>query len=301
MISTSALIEKFNYALQNDWGYIWGTAGETWTKTKQNNLVQYFVNKYGSDWKNDEKAKKNDRYRGALSGSKWIGHTVADCSGLFSWAFKLLGGYMYHGSNTIWKEYCTSRGELTKNGRTDGGVLKPGTAVFTGTESNKGHIGLYVGNDKVIEASGTIAGVITTTISGGKWKYWGELKDVDYGDDTVIIIPPAIEPFMPTLKRGNKGNYVKELQTMLSRHGYDLGKYGIDGDFGSATEAAVKSFQTDHNLKVDGIVGKNTWAALKEDPIPQKKFKATIVHLTKDEVNELVKKFQNNIYFEEED
>jgi len=49
---------------------------------------------------------------------------------------------------------------------------------------------------------------------------------------------------------------------MLDRMGYDLGSYGVDGDFGSATEAAVKSFQSDHGLTVDGIVGKNTWAEL---------------------------------------
>ena len=91
---------------------------------------------------------------------------------------------MYHGSNTMYDKYCTSKGKLTKNGRTDGKELKPGTAVFTGNESKHGHVGLYIGNNTVIEASGTSAGVITTTISGGKWTYWGEMKGVDYGSST---------------------------------------------------------------------------------------------------------------------
>ena len=55
-----------------------------------------------------------------------------------------------------------------------------------------------------------------------------------------------------------------ELQTMLLKLGYDLGPCGIDGDFGKATEVAVRSFQSDHRLMVDGIVGKNSWAELEQ-------------------------------------
>ena len=40
--------------------------------------------------------------------------------------------------------------------------------------------------------------------------------------------------------------------------------YGADGSFGPATEAAVKQFQADHGLEVDGIVGSQTMAALSE-------------------------------------
>ena len=121
---------------------------------------------------------------GRKYGSKWIGHMVADCSGLFSWAFKQLGGYMYHGSNTMWDKYCTSKGELNKGKRTDGKELKPGTAVFTyNTKTGKrGHVGLYIGSGKVIEAEGTIKGVITSNVNG-KWDEWGELQGVDYGSE----------------------------------------------------------------------------------------------------------------------
>lgn len=183
-IAAVNLIAKFQYALDNNWGYIWGSAGETWTQAKQDSLVKTFVSKYGSNWKTNADAKQADKYYGALNGSKWVGHRVADCSGLFYWAFKELGGSIYHGSNTIYKSYCTSKGKLNKNGRTDGKELKPGTAVFTGNDSNHGHIGLYIGNDIVIEASGTNAGVITTKISNGKWTYWGELKGVNYNANT---------------------------------------------------------------------------------------------------------------------
>lgn len=276
MIKPSALIEKFKQALKDKWGYIWGTAGETWTQAKQNALVQEFIKKYGVDWKDNDNAKKADKYRGALNGSKWIGHTVSDCSGLFSWAFKQLGGYMYHGSNTMWKSYCTNKGQLTKKGRTDGQPLKPATAVFTGNDSNKGHVGLYVGNDTVIEASGTNAGVITTTISGGKWSFWGELKGVDYSDSTTPV--PVVEQTKPTLKRGNKGKWVTELQKILISKGYDLGSYGADGDFGKCTEAAVRQFQLDNNLTADGVVGSKTWDALYQNGT---KIKYVTIHIPK--------------------
>ena len=38
----------------------------------------------------------------------------------------------------------------------------------------------------------------------------------------------------------------------------------MDGDFGLATEAAVKAFQRDHGLEADGVVGKITYAMLEE-------------------------------------
>ena len=168
MISTSALIAKFQHALHDHWGYIWGTAGVMWTKEKQKAL---------------EKTKDANRAMGRKYGSKWIGHMVADCSGLFSWAFAQLGGYMYHGSNTMWDKYCQHKGELKKGKRTDGQELKPGTAVFTYNKQKKkrGHVGLFIGKDLVIEASGTLKGVITSKITDSKWVEWGELKGVDYG------------------------------------------------------------------------------------------------------------------------
>lgn len=65
------------------------------------------------------------------------------------------------------------------------------------------------------------------------------------------------------LKNGCKGEDVKELQTALMKLGYNLGKWGCDGDFGDQTEMAVRAFQTQQGLTVDGQVGAKTIAALK--------------------------------------
>ena len=64
------------------------------------------------------------------------------------------------------------------------------------------------------------------------------------------------------LKSGAKGNYVKTLQALLICHGYDTG--GFDGIFGSQTEQAVKDFQRNSGLYVDGVAGKETFAKLAE-------------------------------------
>ncbi|MGW1746115.1 peptidoglycan-binding protein [Streptomyces sp. NPDC002092] len=62
---------------------------------------------------------------------------------------------------------------------------------------------------------------------------------------------------------GDRGQRVVQVQCMLTKRGYSVGGSGVDGDFGKATDAAVRSFQSDKGLEVDGQVGPNTWAALR--------------------------------------
>ena len=67
-----------------------------------------------------------------------------------------------------------------------------------------------------------------------------------------------MENVPPTLRLGMSGSYVERLQQDLSEKGYKLGPNGIDGNFDENTEKAVKAFQKDNNLTVDGIVGAET-------------------------------------------
>ena len=67
---------------------------------------------------------------------------------------------------------------------------------------------------------------------------------------------------MAVLKKGDRGEEVKELQTALVQLGYSVGPTGIDGIFGNYTRIAVRQFQAAHNIKVDGIVGEDTWQAI---------------------------------------
>lgn len=67
-------------------------------------------------------------------------------------------------------------------------------------------------------------------------------------------------PFKENLKNGSKNIYVGIMQFKLNSLGYSTGN--ADMIFGSNTENAVKAFQKDKGLAVDGICGKNTWAKL---------------------------------------
>lgn len=66
----------------------------------------------------------------------------------------------------------------------------------------------------------------------------------------------------PTIKKGDTGTAVKVLQLALVAYEYNIGKYGPDGEFGSDTESAVKRFQKNSGIEVDGIVGRDTWSKL---------------------------------------
>ncbi|MEV0217883.1 serine/threonine-protein kinase [Streptomyces sp. NPDC050704] len=62
---------------------------------------------------------------------------------------------------------------------------------------------------------------------------------------------------------GDKGQRVVQVQCMLSKRGYSVGGAGVDGQFGADTVSAVRLFQSDKGLEVDGQVGPNTWGALR--------------------------------------
>jgi putative chitinase len=72
--------------------------------------------------------------------------------------------------------------------------------------------------------------------------------------DATVINDPR-----PVLYRGEEGDAVASLQSQLRSHGFDI---SIDGDFGAATELAVKQFQRQRGLVPDGIVGPQTWDRL---------------------------------------
>jgi uncharacterized protein (TIGR02594 family) len=78
---------------------------------------------------------------------------------------------------------------------------------------------------------------------------------------------PASSGGRPTLRSGDRGAFVIDLQDQLHELRYFLGK--IDGIFGPMTKSAVMDFQARSGLATDGIVGAKTWQALREDAKPK--------------------------------
>lgn len=69
-----------------------------------------------------------------------------------------------------------------------------------------------------------------------------------------------INPATDVLRRGARNSSVLFLQRLLISYLYPI--TNLDGVFGPETERAVRAFQTENGLNVDGVVGRNTWRAL---------------------------------------
>ncbi|MEV5967156.1 glycoside hydrolase domain-containing protein [Kribbella sp. NPDC051952] len=100
------------------------------------------------------------------------------------------------------------------------------------------------------------SGGVDETHGGYKLNIDGDYLDVQVaGDDT-----PPPPPSWPTVVTGNQGERVRTVQYLLNEH--QTAGLDVDGDFGPATLAAVKSFQSAHGLPVDGRVDAATWQQL---------------------------------------
>jgi peptidoglycan hydrolase-like protein with peptidoglycan-binding domain len=79
------------------------------------------------------------------------------------------------------------------------------------------------------------------------------------GDITWLNIDEA-DTSNPTIRKGSTGNPVRRAQKRLTLGGYPTN--GVDGIFGADTEAAVRRFQGDRGLTLDGVVGPRTWGEI---------------------------------------
>ena len=102
----------------------------------------------------------------------------------------------------------------------------------------------------------------------GNWSDSVARTSYEYRDKRVwaILRPPYSEEFIVEapflLKMGDRGEGVQLLQMALAMLGYYIGVTGIDGEFGPATEEALKQFQKAQGILTDGIAGTQTWEAI---------------------------------------
>ena len=94
----------------------------------------------------------------------------------------------------------------------------------------------------------------------------GDILDTRTQGHTVVVLSDGakVNGGQGILRNGDEGEDVKAMQTGLIRLGYDCGRWGADGDFGDATEQALKMFQNDHGLEADGEYGPLSRAAMEK-------------------------------------
>ena len=238
------------------WPYIFGDRGEYCTPAHR----RAAYSSKGADHPTIKTKCKNFEGAGSCSGCTFYpgGKTRAfDCRGFTYWVLLQIYGWklMGAGATSQWNTAANWKAKGTVAGGLPADTL---VCLFVQKGKTMEHTGFGL-NNETIECSN---GVQHFTQRKAKWTHWGVPACVDGTIPTPTPEPTPTPSTKPTLRRGDKGPYVVDMQTKLNRLGYDLGPCGIDGDFGRATEKAVKAFQGDHGLKVDGICGPATWSAL---------------------------------------
>jgi hypothetical protein len=152
-------------ALDAHLGYVWGTYGQALTKSNLSSLLETYPDEVGG-------------YEDFIRGN-WLNGRTADCNGLiksYGWYDPATGEIAYGfsgvpdlGANELY-HYATVKGQMSTMPDT------LGLGVW-----HDGHVGIYVGNGEVIEALGTLSGVVKTTLPSSRWTAWFEISWIDYG------------------------------------------------------------------------------------------------------------------------
>jgi len=158
------LVKWSEFAADKGWGYVWGTYGTVLSPDfLESKIIQY----------PDEVGEKEDFIR-----ENWLGKRTADCVGLikgYSWydtasqmTILVSNGMPDIGADTMYEN-------ATEKGTIDTIPEIPGLAVW-----KEGHIGVYIGDGKVVEAYGTTSGVIRSELANGGWTHWLKIPYISY-------------------------------------------------------------------------------------------------------------------------
>lgn len=124
-----------------------------------------------------EKKKQYPRYYTASDFKSQFGKRVHDCNGLnkgYLWSATPTSTPVYNSKqdvdvDTLYKYHCKSKGSISSFKKVKG------QNVFKGSAAKKTHVGVYVGDNKVVEAKGHAYGVVVSKITDG-WTYWGQCE-----------------------------------------------------------------------------------------------------------------------------
>lgn len=195
------------------------------------------------------------------------GKTATDCVGLIKGYYWEQDGVVKYKRNDLPDKGANGMYKAaTIKGTIDTLPEIPGLLVWTKTF---GHVAVYVGNGYVVEARGFSYGVKREKLTDRAFKFWGLCPYIEYTAEEIAKAKAAAGETAsgatgtPTIRKGSEGDAVREMQNLLIKAGCTLPRFGVDGDCGDETVAALKAFQTANSLTPDGICGALTWAKLK--------------------------------------
>ena len=216
------------------------------------------------------------------NGCKWLPDGVNvrqfDCRGFTRWTAAQVGITITgSGATSQWN----NASNWSRKGTIDAMPRDQLVCLFVKKGEKMEHTGWGL-NDETVECSN---GVQHFTKRKKKWTHWA----IPRGLEGAIPLPDVKQ----TLKRGNKGPLVTELQNDLLQLGYQLPRFGADGDFGAETQAALLLFQKDNRLTPDGICGPLTWSTIESLISSEQSARWTVIipDLSETEARELLARY----------
>lgn len=219
------------------------------------------------------------KYNTAYYGKTVSGSAYPWCCVFVWWLFYTLDAneLFYGGKKTA---SCTTLMDYAKeHGLFVTGDYKQGDLIFfnwAGAKSYANHIGVCVSASKTAVTCIEGNTSVTNNDNGGSVMRRQRNNSVVVGayrpkykvassatkPSKETAKPEEVTVTVPVLKQGMKVPAVKPLQILLNGRGYDCG--AVDGSFGPATLSAVRLFQKNKGLTIDGSVGPATWKKLLE-------------------------------------
>jgi len=238
-----------------------------WCRQQYENGCGYIMCAIGQDPKKLSEWYFSGQYSGRAleKANYWRKHAprVFDCQGLADgYLTEKIGQKIDVRARGNYASWC---GEFKGEGMIPPAYRQPGAAVFKRADYVH-HVGFLLepveqghpeGDWWVIEAKGVMYGVVKTRLLQNEWNLWGHM--VKYFTYEPVEEQPQV------IKRGASGDQVKGLQSDLIALGYSCGKWGADGEFGPATEQALRAYQYDRGLEESGLLDEDTRAALDVD------------------------------------
>lgn len=223
--------------------------------------------------------KDNAGYANWTKFGAWYGlNPAAWCAMFVSWCFAELAGGKVGAKEMLCGSLWASCTQMYKAFRAQGRVFsvpKPGDIVVfrkSAGSSTMAHTGIVtrIANNTIYTVEGNTSSAAGVVANGGavaaksyslsNVRIGGFLRpfyDVEAKPDkkkTLVTVS------LPLLKSGDKGEEVKALQILLNGRGYSCGT--VDGDFGKKTDKALRDFQRENKLTIDGECGAESWTKL---------------------------------------